>query len=41
VTRTVKVSDEHWKELNARKEPGDSFDDVIGRLLEEGTANDR
>lgn len=33
-TRTVRVSDETWKRLNQRKEPGDSFDDVISRLLD-------
>jgi len=40
VTRTIKVSDEHWTELNQLKEPGDSFDDVVGRLLEEVDADE-
>jgi len=31
---TVKVKDETWRELNRRKGPGDSFDDVIESLLE-------
>jgi predicted CopG family antitoxin len=31
----VRVTEDTWKELNAQKEPGDSFDDVIQRLLEE------
>lgn len=35
-TTTIEVQRETWKELNARKEgPGDSFDDVIRRLLED------
>lgn len=29
----IKVSPDTWRELNARKEPGDSFDDVVARLL--------
>lgn len=32
-TTTVTVSHETWKRLQMRKEPGDSFDDVISRLL--------
>ncbi|WP_285265953.1 antitoxin VapB family protein [Halobacterium salinarum] len=31
----VKVSEETWRDLNARKHPGDSFEDVIRRLLDE------
>lgn len=31
----VRVSRETWKELNAKKEPGDTLDDVLDRLLEE------
>jgi len=31
----VPVSDETWKELNSRKDPGDTFEDVLGRLLDE------
>lgn len=34
-TTTIEISREHWRGLNARKEPGDSFDDVVGRLLED------
>lgn len=34
-TTTVEIKNETWKQLNRRKEPGDSFDDVISRLLEE------
>ena len=30
---TVQVSTETWKELNGRKQPGESFDDVIRREL--------
>lgn len=31
----VKVSEETWRRLNARKEPGDTFDDVVQDLLEQ------
>jgi predicted CopG family antitoxin len=34
-TTTVEIKTETWRELNARKEPGDSFDDVIRRLLDD------
>jgi predicted CopG family antitoxin len=34
-TTTVKLKRDTWKELNSKKEPGDSFDDVIRRLLNE------
>ena len=30
----IRVSPENWKRLNALKEPGDTFNDVIDRLLE-------
>ena len=33
-TTTVQVSKETWKQLNLRKEPGETFDEVIQRLLE-------
>lgn len=36
----IRVTDETWSELNKRKRPGDSFDDVIQRLLEETTEED-
>jgi len=32
-TTTVEVSINTWKGLNARKDPGESFDDVISELL--------
>ena len=32
---TVKVKKDTWKQLNALKEPGDSFNDVIANLLDE------
>ncbi|ELZ08190.1 antitoxin VapB family protein [Natrinema saccharevitans] len=32
---TVTVSTETWKRLTMRKDPGDSFDDVITDLLDE------
>lgn len=31
----IRVTDETWKRLNARKDPGDTFDDVLNELLEE------
>lgn len=31
----IRVSEETWTELNKRKQYGDSFDDVLQRLLEE------
>ena len=31
----LKVSEETWRRLNARKKPGDTFEDVVQRLLEE------
>ena len=31
----IRVTDETWSRLNKRKRPGDSFDDVIQRLLEQ------
>ena len=34
-THPVKVSKKTWRELNARKRPGDSFEDVIRRLLDD------
>lgn len=33
----IRVSEQNWKRLNAMKDPGDSFDDVVGRLLEAGS----
>lgn len=31
----VRVTEETWEQLNRRKRPGDSFDDVLQRLLDE------
>jgi predicted CopG family antitoxin len=31
----IRVTEETWLQLNKKKRPGDSFDDVIQRLLEE------
>jgi len=31
----IRVTEDTWMALNRRKRPGDSFDDVISRLLEE------
>lgn len=30
----IRVSSEKWKRLNRLKQPGDAFDDVVGRLLD-------
>jgi predicted CopG family antitoxin len=30
----IRVSEEVWQELNRRKQPGDSFDDVLRRTYE-------
>ena len=35
----VKVSPETWQRLNARKRPGDTFDDVVQRLLADEDAD--
>lgn len=32
-TTTIQVGFDTWKELNKRKQPGESFDDVIQRIL--------
>jgi predicted CopG family antitoxin len=34
-TTTIEIHSSTWRQLNARKNPGDSFDDVISRLLAE------
>ena len=34
-TQPVKVSPDTWRDLNSLKHPGDTFDDVIQRLLDE------
>jgi len=31
----IRVTEETWLELNRQKRPGDSFDDVLQRLLAE------
>ena len=33
MSTNIPVSDEVWRELNSRKNPGDSFDDVLRREL--------
>jgi predicted CopG family antitoxin len=33
MTITISISNETWKELNARKEAGESFDSVIKKAL--------
>lgn len=37
---TIRVNDGTWKELNKLKEPGESFDDVISRLLDSSDGDD-
>jgi len=37
---TVNVKNETWKRLMLRKEPGDSFDDVIQGILDEVEESD-
>jgi len=32
-TETIRVTPENWQRLNSLKEPGDTFNDVITRLL--------
>lgn len=32
----IQVSDENWTRLNAKKRPGESFNDVITKLLDDG-----
>lgn len=34
----IRVTEETWSRLNKRKKPGDSFDDVISRVLDEADA---
>jgi hypothetical protein len=36
-THPVRVSGRTWQDLNARKRPGETFEDVVSRLLEETT----
>jgi len=33
MTMTIHVEDEVWRKLNQLKKPGDTFNDVIQRLL--------
>lgn len=42
-TTTIQIDIETWQQLNAQKQPGDSFDDVIRDLLNQNVAygNDR
>ena len=37
---TVDLSKATWKRLTARKDPGDSFDDVVSGLLSEVEQHD-
>lgn len=32
-TTTITIEKTTWKRLNSRKEPGESFEDVVERLL--------
>lgn len=40
-TTTIEVSRENWQGLNSRKRPGDSFDDVVSRLLKAEGSTDQ
>lgn len=33
MTTTIEIRDDQWEELNAYKEKGDSFKDVIDKVL--------
>lgn len=37
---TIQITEETWRELNMRKNPGETFDDVIQRLLEDADGDD-
>jgi hypothetical protein len=41
MTTTIEIRDDQWKDLNALKEPGESFKDVIDRLLAGGPSERR
>jgi hypothetical protein len=34
-TKNIRIHEETWRELHSRKRPGESYDDVITRLLEQ------
>ncbi|ELZ05322.1 antitoxin VapB family protein [Natrialba aegyptia] len=36
----IRVTEETWTRLNKEKRPGDSFNDVIERLLDENSDSD-
>lgn len=38
MTTTIEVSDGTWRQLNVRKQRGESFDDVIQNLMGEENA---
>jgi len=38
--QNIKISDETWRRLNVRKRPGDTFEDVVERLLDEAPCDD-
>lgn len=33
MSEQIRVSEDNWKALNSLKNPGESFDDVVARLL--------
>jgi len=33
-TQRIRISEETWRRLNARKRPGDTFEDVVSRLTD-------
>jgi len=40
-TETIRVTPENWEQLNSLKEPGDTFNDVVSKLLEEAEKGNR
>jgi len=39
-TTNISIHDDIWRELRARKDPGDSFNDVLRELLDEVAERD-
>jgi predicted CopG family antitoxin len=35
MTTTIQISDENWKKMNARKQRGQTYDDVLTKALNE------
>jgi hypothetical protein len=39
-TTTIQINVDVWQRLNSRKQPGDSFNDVLDRLLDDSSHSD-